>query len=170
MKTNALHQVIVSEDDMVNVLYKGNHINSLVVDNPKWIKKYNNGCIEYGLSGITDWVEESNSDPNDFIQENLADWYMPDEFATLDITSTLLAKCSTEKQKNRVLMELAEFEKRNMIVVLRWMAYFVATLRANDMIWGVGRGSSVSSYVLFLLEVHRVDSLEYDLDIKEFLK
>ena len=54
--------------------------------------------------------------------------------------------------------------------VLRWLKYFDDTLREHNMIWGVGRGSSVASYVLFLLGVHRVDALEFELDIKEFLK
>jgi DNA polymerase III alpha subunit len=43
-------------------------------------------------------------------------------------------------------------------------------MRDNNIVWGVGRGSSVSSYVLYLLGVHRVNSLYYDLDIHEFLR
>jgi DNA polymerase III alpha subunit len=65
---------------------------------------------------------------------------------------------------------LIEFSSRDMFMVLRWLKYFVDTMRKNNLIWGVGRGSSVSSYVLFLLEIHKIDSLRYDLDIKEFLK
>jgi len=34
----------------------------------------------------------------------------------------------------------------------------------------VGRGSSVASYCLYLLGVHKINSLKFDLDIKEFLK
>jgi DNA polymerase III alpha subunit len=40
----------------------------------------------------------------------------------------------------------------------------------NHVIWGVGRGSSVASYVLYLLGVHRIDSMFYDLDVSEFLR
>jgi DNA polymerase III alpha subunit len=36
-------------------------------------------------------------------------------------------------------------------------------------VWGIGRGSSVSSYVLYVLGVHDVDSYAYDLDIGDFL-
>ena len=43
-------------------------------------------------------------------------------------------------------------------------------MRKNSVLWGLGRGSSVASYVLYLLGVHRINSLYYDLDIKEFLK
>jgi DNA polymerase III alpha subunit len=43
-------------------------------------------------------------------------------------------------------------------------------MRKNKIVWGVGRGSSVASYVLFLIGIHKVNSLKYNLDIKEFLK
>jgi DNA polymerase III alpha subunit len=54
--------------------------------------------------------------------------------------------------------------------LLRYLKYFVDTMRANNVLWGLGRGSSVSSYVLYLLGVHKINSMFYDLDIREFLK
>jgi len=41
---------------------------------------------------------------------------------------------------------------------------------ANRVIWGVGRGSSVASFVLYKLGVHRINSLHYNLDVGEFLR
>ncbi len=43
-------------------------------------------------------------------------------------------------------------------------------MRDNEVIWGVGRGSSVASYVLYLIGIHKVDSMYYDLPINEFLR
>jgi DNA polymerase III alpha subunit len=43
-------------------------------------------------------------------------------------------------------------------------------MQDNRIIWGVGRGSSVASYVLYKLGVHRIDSMYYDLDPQEFLR
>jgi DNA polymerase III alpha subunit len=57
-----------------------------------------------------------------------------------------------------------------MIPVLTTMKYVVDTLRANNIVWGVGRGSSVSSYVLYLIGIHKIDSVKYDLPIDEFFK
>ena len=57
-----------------------------------------------------------------------------------------------------------------MINLLYYLKYLIDTMRKNNIIWGVGRGSSVSSYVLYLLGVHKVNSLKYHLDIKEFIK
>ena len=57
-----------------------------------------------------------------------------------------------------------------MIELLHFMKYLVDTLRKNNVVWGVGRGSSVASYILYLIGVHKVDSIKYNLDINEFLK
>ena len=50
------------------------------------------------------------------------------------------------------------------------MKYVVDTLRDNNIVWGVGRGSSVSSYVLYLIGIHKIDSVKYALPIDEFFK
>jgi DNA polymerase III alpha subunit len=50
------------------------------------------------------------------------------------------------------------------------MKYIVDTLRKNQIVWGVGRGSSVASYALYLIGVHKIDSVKYDLPIGEFFK
>ena len=52
----------------------------------------------------------------------------------------------------------------------QFLIYFVDTLRANNVVWGVGRGSSVASYVLFIIGVHKIDSVKYKLPINEFFK
>ena len=62
------------------------------------------------------------------------------------------------------------FAKNDMIPVLKTMKYVVDTLRKNNIVWGVGRGSSVSSYVLFLIGIHKIDSIKYNLPIEEFFK
>jgi len=50
------------------------------------------------------------------------------------------------------------------------MIYIVDMMRKNNLVWGVGRGSSVASYVLYLIGIHKIDSLKYNLNIEEFLK
>jgi DNA polymerase III alpha subunit len=57
-----------------------------------------------------------------------------------------------------------------MLDLLRWLKYFVDTCEANNIVRGVGRGSSVASYVLYVLGVHQVDSVKYNLDWQEFLR
>jgi DNA polymerase III alpha subunit len=67
-------------------------------------------------------------------------------------------------------MELSEFEQRDLLDLLKFLMYLVQTMRTNNIVYGVGRGSSVASYVLYLIGIHRIDSFKYNMDIKEFLK
>lgn len=117
--------------------------------------------IEYAIN--TESVEEFDAQ----LQSN---WYMPDEYKTLDIAEWLLNQCKNEQQLQRVGEELLLYMDRNLFMLLRYLKYLVDTLRQHNIVWGVGRGSSVSSYILYLIGVHRIDSIYYDLDIAEFLK
>ena len=75
-----------------------------------------------------------------------------------------------ETEKIRVEQELILYKKFGLLDVLKFLVYLISTMRENDIVWGVGRGSSVSSYVLYLLGVHKVDSIKYGLDVTDFLK
>jgi DNA polymerase III alpha subunit len=97
-------------------------------------------------------------------------WRMPVEYKELDIAAYVLGLCQQEQELQRVGQELLLYQERNLFDLLRYLKYLVDTLRKNNVVWGVGRGSSVASYVLFLLGVHKINSLYYNLDIDEFLK
>ena len=96
---------------------------------------------------------------------------LPYHYKTLDVFEYVADLCPENLQcAQRVQTELAMYEARNLIDVLRLMIYIVDTMRKYNVVWGVGRGSSVASYVLYLLGVHRIDSIKYNLDIQEFLR
>ena len=97
-------------------------------------------------------------------------WHMPNEYKELDIAAYVLGLCKEDHELQRVGQELLLYQERELFNLLRYLKYLVDTLRKNNVVWGVGRGSSVASYVLFLLGVHKIDSLYYNLDIDEFLK
>lgn len=105
-----------------------------------------------------------------FDQHNQQQWYMPEEYRNLDIAEHVLSLCTTQAELQRVGQELLLFQERDLFDLLRYLKYFVDTMRAHGVVWGLGRGSSVASYVLYLLGVHRINSLYYDLPIEEFLK
>ena len=88
---------------------------------------------------------------------------------TLDIKSYVLER-TPDHAVDRVNEELNLYDKYNIIDVLKVCIYIIDTLRKNNIVWGVGRGSSVASYVLYLIGVHKVDSIKYELDINEFLR
>ena len=97
-------------------------------------------------------------------------WFIPDSYKHMDILDWLYNQCPTVEIKQRVTTELTLFAKNDMIPVLKTMKYIVDTLRKNNVVWGVGRGSSVSSYVLYLIGIHKIDSIKYNLPIDEFFK
>jgi len=96
-------------------------------------------------------------------------WFIPQEYKDMDIEGFLIDKCPKENYQ-RLIDELTLFKKHEMIPVLKTVKYIVDTLRKNNIIWGVGRGSSVASYTLFLLGIHKIDSVKYNLPITEFFK
>jgi len=106
----------------------------------------------------------------EFDENNLLNWSMPEEYQTFDIAKWLLDQCKHEEEIQRVGKELLMYQKRDLFMLLQYMKYLVDLMREHDIVWGVGRGSSVSSFVLFLIGIHRINSLYYDLDIEEFLK
>lgn len=106
----------------------------------------------------------------EFDSINRENWYIPDEYKNFDIAKFVLDKCKNEEELQRAGEELLLYQERDMFILLCYLKYFVDTMRKNKIVWGVGRGSSVSSFVLYLIGVHRINSLYYDLSIDEFLK
>lgn len=123
--------------------------------------EYKPELIEY--KSINQSIEEFDS-------KNQKNWLMPDNYKTMDIAKYVLDQCTTEEELQRAGQELLMFQERDMFVLLCYLKYLVDTMRQHNIVWGVGRGSSVASFVLFLLGVHRINSLYYDLSIDEFLK
>ena len=108
-------------------------------------------------------------DVEEFDRINQQTWFIPDEYKNLDIKSYVLER-TPDHAVDRVNEELNLYDKYNIIDVLKVCIYIIDTLRNNNIVWGVGRGSSVASYVLYIIGVHKVDSIKYELDINEFLR
>ncbi len=100
---------------------------------------------------------------------DIHNWFIPHEYKNMDIEGFLVNQCPKENYQ-RLVDELNLYKSHNMIPVLQTIKYIIDTLRQNKVVWGVGRGSSVASYVLFLIGVHKVDSVKYKLPINEFFK
>jgi DNA polymerase III alpha subunit len=173
MYTDNLGIAVYSSKDIEEILFTGqaNILNEILVDStdPEIIR-YNESARLMGDKELQLYrpldIELQNFDNT--LQQN---WLMPNEYKSLDIEEYILSLAAPwDPVHSRVLEELAAFKERNMLDLLRWMKYFVDTCRQHKVVWGVGRGSSVASYVLFLLGVHKIDSLKYNLDWQEFLR
>ena len=126
----------------------------LEIENTPTFKKY----VKQSLSKEEFDIQQQNN------------WYIPEEYTNLDIAKYVLDLSQTDAELQRVGQELILYQQRNLFQLLRYCKYLVDTMRKHNVVWGVGRGSSVSSYVLFLIGIHRINSLHYDLSIDEFLK
>lgn len=122
------------------------------------------------LSQYTDRLRAEHLDyPIPPAEINSKHWFIPNNYCP-NLVEMLYDMCDTDEEKDRVSQELELYITHGIYDVLPVMKYIVDTLRENDIVWGVGRGSSVASYVLYLIGIHRVDSIKYKLPIKEFFK
>jgi DNA polymerase III alpha subunit len=110
---------------------------------------------------------------DEFDKLNQETWFMPEKYKELDIVDYLMEKARKKTHTIHYLrteVELVIYEKRGLFNLLRFLIYLVDVMKERNIVWGVGRGSSVASYVLFLIGTHKVDSVKYELDFNEFLK
>lgn len=86
--------------------------------------------------------------------------------------SVLEGKSELERglRNRRLEMEFNEFFERDLLFLLQLMIYVINEFERQGICWGVGRGSSVASYILYILGVHDIDSYHYKLDMKDFFK
>ena len=152
-------ETTASIDDSIGIelLYRNRTIDNISFND---VDIYNKFCHELGMHPLEDVIKYG------------CEYNIPQKFLDIDVEQYVLYSRSHWKQKeyNRILEELEEFKTRNLFPVLRLMIYLVDFMRKNNIVWGAGRGSSVNSYLLYIIGIHKIDSIRYNLDINEFLK
>jgi DNA polymerase III alpha subunit len=164
-------QAILSSSDLKELLLQGKnigHLNIIRDEETDLYELYQDTLLRNKISFL-DAPDESLSF-DEFHEQKSNEWVFPEKYQQLDVLKWLLDKCKTDAEVNRVNEEYTLYEERNLIMLLRLFVYLVDYMRENKFLWGVGRGSSVSSYILYLIGIHRVDSLKYGFDIKDYLK
>ena len=173
MKINDYGQVIITANEAFQSLYTGkiNTLELVLVDDDLEISKYNSAkAINADRISDLHYLPKTDLSVKDFDKLNQSNWFMPDEYKDFEIVGFLLDQTQNEEQYQRVVDELVLYFQYNMIDVLKYCKYLVDTMRENNIVWGVGRGSSVASYCLYLLGIHKIDSIKFELDVNEFLK
>lgn len=149
---------IATEEQGIELLYRGRNISRIPFEN---VSQHNNTCFELDIEPLL-------SEPSWSKQFNI-----PQSYKDMDVEDYVLRLVTDAEEPNgraRVEMELAMFASRNLFPILCILIYIVDEMRKNNIVWGVGRGSSVASYVLYLIGIHKINSLRYNLPIEEFLK
>ena len=172
MKSNQYGEIIYSQDDVSDLLMQGH---DLACFEGMFVEHINLEDMAHVLNNVPAFVEydkmcQENLTTEAWDHRNQTTWFMPQDYQDLDIAELVLSLCHTQEELQRVGQELMLYQERDLFNLLRYLKYLVDTMTQNQCIWGVGRGSSVASYVLYLLGVHRINSMYYELDISEFLR
>lgn len=172
MIQNTKGEMIFDEDDLCDLVMQGRKVldMKMIVD-PK-VNIESLVQIVEDPNRLIPWTFPDHHDISvpDWDSLNQRNWHMPEHYKNIDIAEHVLNLCKTDSELQRAGHELMMYQERNLFELLKYLHYLVEVMKENRVIWGVGRGSSVSSYVLYLLGVHRIDSMFYDLDPGEFLR
>ena len=105
-------------------------------------------------------------------------WNIPQEYADIDLREFIsaefekiavgLSEKDLEKACDRIFLELEEIERRGLTELFKTIIFVLKRFKEENVIWGVGRGSSCASYILYILGLHSVDCLKYDIPLTEF--
>ena len=170
MKYDQYGQTYTTSNELCDLLYKNPTLDISLFQVEDSIE-YNRSVAElHAELDLLDSYHSISQTVEEFDSISQRNWRMPKEYKDLDIAAYVLGLCKEEHELQRVGEELILYQERNLFDLLRYLKYLIDTLRKNNIVWGVGRGSSVASYVLFLIGVHKIDSLYYNLNIDEFLK
>ena len=172
MHVNRYGQVSRSEKDVIELLFQNPDLDldKINFDNKQTVDKFNTSAKSCELSIKIKQQEVVNLSIEDFDKINQRNWFIPEEVQNFDIETWLYKQCQTEEEFFRVQTELEQYKKFNLQEILIIAKFLVDEFRKNQIVWGVGRGSSVASYCLYLIGLHKVNSLKYNLDVAEFLK
>lgn len=165
-------RTIVSPDSVIEMLMQGSDVSAVLVEDEDAIKEYNEWCRFYDkgqyLIATPEIMDHSPEEEHDTRSNT---WFISENIQKIDVRQFLLDElCKDDICRDRVNHEMDLFEERGLVPLLQLMMYLVYNFRKNKVVWGVGRGSSVSSYVLFLIGVHKIDPIKYGLDVHDFLK
>ena len=171
MRTDSLGLPIFDHQDAVDLIYQNRLavLQDLQFEPHKEIEIYNESVKLTGVGETLHTYQPMLVDVKEFDQLLQSEWFMPNDTKNFDIESHIISITPVGCEQ-RVKEELAAFKQHGYLNLLNFLHYLVQTMRSSNMLWGVGRGSSVASYVLYLLGVHRIDSIQYGLDWREFLR
>lgn len=171
MTTDQYGRAVIGVHDLCDMLYNGIDISK--IREVEWDDEFDKyqSAVKTNHSSLPLFVplKKYTSSVDKFDADMQSEWFMPPRYKELNIIEHVISLCPPENV-DRAIVELELFIEYELLDVLRLCVYLVDTMRHHGILWGVGRGSSVSSYVLYLIGIHKIDSVKYDLDIAEFLK
>jgi DNA polymerase III alpha subunit len=158
--------VILSEQGLFELIYQELPIDELTTEKTSDTQLYNE-TIKLLDSDFKQLILTDKELYEDYLWDQ--DWPTPDEYKSIDLKKHLIDKCSTAEEIQRIEEEWILYEKNALIPMLYHLLFLIDNWRSQNVVWGVGRGSSVGSFILYKLGLNRINPLEYDLSIQDFL-
>ena len=151
-------RVVYNRHELYDMLYDGVDIDNVkTVDWHEDFAKFNSAVEANHLPDkLYTALEKLSCTVEEFDIENQHEWYMPEHYKELDVVRFINNREMSHTERERVSEEIDAYRKRNLIPLLRYMCYLV--------------DSSVASYVLYIIGIHRINSIQYELDWREFLR
>jgi DNA polymerase III alpha subunit len=159
-------------DDIADMVLRGMRLKSGI-----YVSEVTDEIAQYNRISENQLSVKTDSRPLKF------DWNIPEKYHTMNVRGLLLRYLEEECDRNpdlsateieqrieRIDQELDKYFESNLNLFLRTAIYIVDTFREKGVVWGVGRGSSCSSYILYLIGLHDIDSVMYELEISDFLR
>ena len=174
MITDEYGNCLFTTKETLDLIYSGESVEQMMLDNQTETIRYNENAKHFDIEPILQPMQINM--PADEYHKLLSNtWIIPEEYQQLDIDEYLAKqlsqrKLSADEYVERMIQEQDEYRSRNMIEILKYLVYMMDVCKQNNIVTGIGRGSSVSSLVLYLIGTHHIDPIKYSLSYKEFLR
>ena len=174
MITDEYGNCLFETKEALDLIYSGESINQMMLDDATETSRYNANATHFELDQMPKPLQ-INMPVDEYHTLLSSTWIMPEQYESMDIELYLTGQMSQRKMIDdvyidRLAIELDEYTQRNMIHILKYLIYMMDVCKQNNIVTGIGRGSSVSSLVLYLIGTHHIDPVKYKLSYKEFLR
>lgn len=154
---------ILNPDEITEMILSGLDISNI------YTSEITSDITQYNLSSINS-IKTKNS-----VNEFDYSWNIPEKYKKINVLEYVINKYVKQNKFNqfrydRIVLEMKIFKSKNLIEFLKTLIFIVDVIETNNIVRGVGRGSSVASYVLYIIGIHSIDSFAYELDFSEFIR
>jgi len=153
--------VVVSPEEFAKKIIKKESVDGLKVISCEDVQKYHQMFLEDVM--IDEYYDVCIDPPDHEHTEN-------ELTRLIDVLNMSERYQYTDVEHSRINTELEFFIRSKNIKFLLSLHKLIQKFKEDNVVWGVGRGSSCASYILYLLEIHDVNPLEYGIPFSEMSK
>ena len=161
----------ISSGRMANILLRGGKLSGIhPLELDRSIKKYNLlSPYKLDIKRSLKELDTKFTIPDAYIALNLRN-YMYSALRDNLVEENITNESDVEARIVRVDEELQLFKEYDIEDLIKTAIYIVEKFKSSNVVWGTGRGSSCACYCLYLIGLHDVDSVRYNLQLSEFFR